>query len=65
MTEGYIFYDKSVIEKANLVTLSERGELEATSVNDMYLKENNLNSIILGRGIVWLETGTFNGLLDV
>lgn len=61
---GIYFYDNSVIEKAKAVTLSERGELEITSINEMYLKENTLNVISLGRGMAWLDTGTFDGLLE-
>lgn len=61
---GIYFYDNSVIEKAKAVTLSERGELEITSINEMYLKENTLNVINLGRGMAWLDTGTFDGLLE-
>lgn len=61
---GIYFYDNSVVEKAKAVTLSERGELEITSINEMYLKENTLNVISLGRGMAWLDTGTFDGLLE-
>ena len=61
---GIYFYDNSVIEKAKTVLPSERGELEITSINEMYLKENNLNVISLGRGMAWLDTGTFDGLLE-
>lgn len=61
---GIYFYDNSVLEKAKAVTLSERGELEITSINEMYLKENSLNVVSLGRGMAWLDTGTFDGLLE-
>ena len=61
---GIYFYDNSVIEKAKAVLPSERGELEITSINEMYLKENTLNVISLGRGMAWLDTGTFDGLLE-
>lgn len=61
---GIYFYDNSVIEKAKMVTPSERGELEITSINEMYLRENNLQVISLGRGMAWLDTGTFDGLLE-
>lgn len=61
---GIYFYDNSVIEKAKAVLPSERGELEITSINEMYLKENSLNAINLGRGMAWLDTGTFDGLLE-
>lgn len=61
---GIYFYDNSVIEKAKTVIPSERGELEITSINEIYLRENNLNVISLGRGMAWLDTGTFDGLLE-
>ncbi|MHA4988100.1 glucose-1-phosphate thymidylyltransferase RfbA [Cetobacterium somerae] len=61
---GIYFYDNSVIEKAKAVLLSERGELEITSINEMYLKEKSLSVINLGRGMAWLDTGTFDGLLE-
>lgn len=61
---GIYFYDNSVIEKAKAVLPSERGELEITSINEMYLKENSLSVINLGRGMAWLDTGTFDGLLE-
>lgn len=61
---GIYFYDNSVVEKAKVVLPSERGELEITSINEMYLKENSLNVISLGRGMAWLDTGTFDGLLE-
>lgn len=61
---GIYFYDNSIIEKARTVIPSERGELEITSINEMYLKEDNLNIISLGRGMAWLDTGTFDGLLE-
>lgn len=61
---GIYFYDNSVIEKSKAVLPSERGELEITSINEMYLKENSLNVINLGRGMAWLDTGTFDGLLE-
>ncbi|WP_293722683.1 glucose-1-phosphate thymidylyltransferase RfbA [uncultured Cetobacterium sp.] len=61
---GIYFYDNSVIEKAKRVLPSERGELEITSINRMYLEEGGLNVINLGRGMAWLDTGTFDGLLE-
>ena len=61
---GMYFYDNSVIEKAKAVFPSERGEIEITPINEMYLKENSLNVISLGRGMAWLDTGTFDGLLE-
>ncbi|MGL5126111.1 MAG: glucose-1-phosphate thymidylyltransferase RfbA, partial [Fusobacteriaceae bacterium] len=61
---GMYFYDNSVIEKAKRVTPSLRGELEITSINRMYLESSALKLINLGRGMVWLDTGTFDGLLE-
>ncbi|MGL5056023.1 MAG: glucose-1-phosphate thymidylyltransferase RfbA [Fusobacteriaceae bacterium] len=61
---GMYFYDNSVVEKAKKVTPSLRGELEITSINRMYLESSALKLINLGRGMVWLDTGTFDGLLE-
>lgn len=59
---GIYFYDNSIVEKAKRVDFSDRGELEITDINNMYLKENNLNLELIGRGSVWLDTGSFDSL---
>ena len=59
---GLYFYDNSVVEKAKKIIPSSRGEFEITSLNQMYLKENNLNVELMGKGTAWLDTGTFDSL---
>ena len=61
---GLYFYDNSVIEKANTILPSKRGELEISDINNLYLKENKLNVEIMSRGVAWLDTGKFDSLHD-
>jgi glucose-1-phosphate thymidylyltransferase len=61
---GLYFYPNDVVDKAHLVTPSGRGELEITSINEMYLNENRLRVKLFGRGYAWLDTGAHEDLLE-
>jgi len=61
---GLYFYDKTVTEKAKKVVPSPRGELEITNLNRMYLEEGSMTVETLSRGMAWLDTGTFDSLLE-
>ncbi|WP_435189770.1 glucose-1-phosphate thymidylyltransferase RfbA [Pseudothioglobus sp. nBUS_23] len=61
---GLYFYPNDVVKKAITVKPSKRGELEITSVNEMYLKEGRLKVSLLGRGYAWLDTGSHEDLLE-
>ncbi len=61
---GLYFYPKGVSKMAHDVKPSARGELEITTLNDMYLKEERLDVQLLGRGFAWLDTGTMDSLVE-
>jgi len=61
---GLYFYDNRVIKFAKMVMPSRRGELEITSINQMYLADGTLDVNLLGRGFTWLDTGTQESLID-
>ncbi|MBQ9314226.1 MAG: glucose-1-phosphate thymidylyltransferase RfbA [Clostridia bacterium] len=61
---GLYFYPSGVSKKAKAIKPSARGELEITSLNDLYLQENKLKACLLGEGYSWFDTGTFDSLLD-
>ena len=61
---GLYFYPKGVSEKAKQINPSARGELEITSLNDLYLKENQLTVQLLGRGFSWMDAGTMDSLAE-
>jgi glucose-1-phosphate thymidylyltransferase len=61
---GLYFYDNTVVNKAKLLKPSPRGELEITDLNKVYLEEGTLNIRLMGRGMAWLDTGTYESLLQ-
>jgi glucose-1-phosphate thymidylyltransferase len=61
---GLYFYDNSVVEKAKALKPSPRGELEITDLNRVFLEEGSLDIQLMGRGMAWLDTGTYESLLQ-
>ena len=61
---GLYFYDETVCARAREVKPSARGELEITTLNEMYMRDGALRAHMMGRGYAWLDTGTHNSLLD-
>ena len=61
---GLYFYDESVLDKAHKIRPSNRGELEITDLNKLYLIENKLKAVVMSRGFAWLDTGSVDSLHD-
>lgn len=61
---GLYFYDNTVVQKAKSLKPSPRGELEITDLNRLYMNEKKLNVLLMGRGMAWLDTGTYESLLQ-
>jgi glucose-1-phosphate thymidylyltransferase len=61
---GLYFYDNTVVDKAKQLKPSARGELEITDLNRLYLEEGTLEIRVMGRGMAWLDTGTYDSLLQ-
>ncbi len=61
---GLYFYDNDVVNIAKSIKPSPRGEIEITDINNVYLSKNKLNVLPMGRGYAWLDTGTYNSLID-
>lgn len=61
---GLYFYDNDVVRIAKNITPSKRGEIEITDINNTYIREKKLRVSLLGRGYAWLDTGTYDSLID-